>query len=370
MSVTVQKLLAFTVQKKGSDLHLSAGIPPLIRLHGEMTRLDVPPLTAEELQGMLYEVLTTDQQKAFEADVDLGGAVEVPQIGRYRVNCFMQARGPSAVFRTIPTEVPTLADLKMPAILAELALREKGLILVTGPTGCGKSTTLAAMVNHINEHRRGHIITVEDPIEFVHRTKLSLINQREVGRHTHSFANALRGALREDPDVILVGELRDLETTQLAITAAETGHVVFGTLHTNSAPKTVDRVIDIFPTGQQAQIRSMFSESLVGIVSQQLLRKKDGSGRVCALEILVAIPAVRNLIREEKTSQILSMIQTGSQYGMQSLDQCLKTLVMEGVVSAEEAAGKASSPSVILGPGSAAGKEAPRGGKEHLPKAA
>ena len=232
----------------------------------------------------------------------------------------------------------------MPPVLGEFSLRERGLILVTGPTGSGKSTTLAAMINHINQNKRGHIITVEDPIEFVHQPQLSLINQREVGRHTQSFANALRGALREDPDCILVGELRDLETTQLAITAAETGHIVFGTLHTNSAAKTVDRIIDVFPSGQQAQIRSMFSESLVGIVSQLLLRKKDGSGRVGALEILAAIPAIRNLIREDKTAQILSMIQTGSSHGMQSMDQCLKNLVMEGVVEPEEAAAKASNP--------------------------
>jgi twitching motility protein PilT len=367
MSVTVQKLLAFTQQKKGSDLHLSAGLAPLMRLHGEMTRLDVPPLGAEELLGMLHEIMTEDQKGDFARELDLDFAIELAEVGRYRVNLFMQSRGPSAVFRTIPTQIPTLADLKMPPILAELAMKEKGLILVTGPTGSGKSTTLAAMIHHLNEHRRGHIITVEDPIEFMHAPRNCLIHQREVGRHTHSFANALRGALREDPDILLVGELRDLETTQLAITAAETGHVVFGTLHTNSAPKTVDRVIDIFPSGQQAQIRSMFSESLVGIISQQLLRKKDGSGRTCALEILVAIPAVRNLIREEKTAQILSMIQTGSQYGMQSLDQCLKTLVMEGVVSAEEAAGKVSNPTAILG----GGKDLPhRPARESLPKAA
>jgi twitching motility protein PilT len=348
-TVTVKKLLAFSLQRGASDLHLSAGLSPLIRLHGEMTRLDVPVLSGDELSTMLEEIMTPDQRDTFAQKLDLDFAMEVPGVGRYRANVFMQTRGPAAVFRTIPTQVPTLAEMKMPPILADLCLRERGLILVTGPTGSGKSTTLAAMVNHINENRRAHIITIEDPIEFIHTPKNCLINQREVGRHSHSFASALRGALREDPDVILVGELRDLETTQLAITAAETGHIVLGTLHTNSAPKTVDRIIDIFPAAQQAQIRSMFSESLVGIVSQVLLKKKDNSGRSCAHEILVAIPAVRNLIREEKTAQILSMIQTGTQHGMQSMDQCLKRLVMENVVHAEEAAGKASHPSVILG---------------------
>ena len=347
-TVTVKKLLAFALQRGASDLHLSSGLSPLIRLHGEMTRLDVPVVSAEEITTMLEEVMSDDQKDTFARMMDLDFAMEVPGVGRYRANVFMQTRGPSAVFRTIPTKIPSMADLNLPPILADLALRERGLILVTGPTGSGKSTTLAAMVNHINENRRAHIITVEDPIEFIHTPKNCLINQREVGRHTHSFAAALRGALREDPDVILVGELRDLETTQLAITAAETGHVVFGTLHTNSAAKTVDRLIDIFPAAQQSQIRAMFSESLVGIVSQVLLRKKDNSGRSCAHEILVAIPAVRNLIREEKTPQIMSVIQTGTQHGMQSMDQCLKRLVMENVVHAEEAAGKASHPSVIL----------------------
>jgi twitching motility protein PilT len=359
-TATVKKLLAFSLQQGASDLHLSAGLSPLIRLHGEMTRLDVPVLSQDELTTMLEEVMTEEQKNTFARTLDLDFAMEVPGVGRYRANVFMQTRGPAAVFRTIPTQVPTLAELALPPVLADLCLRERGLILVTGPTGSGKSTTLAAMVNHINENRRAHIITIEDPIEFIHIPKNSLINQREVGRHTHSFAAALRGALREDPDVILVGELRDLETTQLAITAAETGHIVLATLHTNSAPKTVDRIIDIFPATQQAQIRSMFSESLVGIISQVLLKKKDNSGRSCAHEILVAIPAVRNLIREEKTAQIMSVIQTGTQHGMQSMDQCLKRLVMENVVHADEAAGKASHPSVILG--SKAAEPAPPGG--------
>jgi twitching motility protein PilT len=358
MSVSVHKLLAFSQQRGASDLHLSADMPPLIRLHGEMTRLDVPPIPADELKAMVQEIMSEDQKTAFADELDLDFAIQVPESGRFRVNLFMQTRGPAAVFRSIPTQIPTLQDLGLPPALAHLAGKERGLILVTGPTGSGKSTTLAALVNHINNTRRGHIITVEDPVEFIHQPKNCLINQREVGRHTHTFANALRGALREDPDVILVGELRDLETTQLAITAAETGHVVFATLHTNSAAKTVDRIIDVFPAGQQAQIRSMFSESLVGILSQVLLKKKDGAGRVCGLEILVAIPAIRNLIREDKTAQILSMIQTGSSHGMQSMDQCLKRLAMEGVISQEEALSKASNPASITG-GSAAGA-APR----------
>jgi twitching motility protein PilT len=360
MSVSVHKLLAFSLQKGASDLHLSAGLPPLMRLNGEMARLDVPAIAADELKAMLYEVMTKDQQQRYEESQDFDFAIEVPNSGRFRVNMFVQARGPAAAFRAIPTVVPSLADMGLPAVLADLAMKERGLILVTGPTGSGKSTTLAAMVDHINQNRRGHIITVEDPIEFVHQAKSCLINQREVGRHTHSFANALRGALREDPDVILVGELRDLETTSLAITAAETGHVVFGTLHTNSAAKTVDRIIDVFPGGQQAQIRSMFSESLVGILSQVLLKKKDGTGRACALEILVAISSIRNLIREDKTAQIISMIQTGSSHGMQSMDQCLKRLVMEGVVTPEVAATKASTPQVILGAQGDDGTRAPR----------
>ncbi len=351
MSLDINKLLAFTLKQGASDLHLSAGMPPIVRLHGEMTRLDVPALDADQLLGLLHSIMSEDQRQEFERDLDFDFAIELAEMGRFRVNAFMQTRGPGAVLRTIPTRIPTLQELGMPKVLSELAMKERGLILVTGPTGSGKSTTLAAMVAHINERRRAHIITIEDPIEFVHQPKTCLVNQREVGRNTHSFANALRSALREDPDVILVGELRDLETTQLAITAAETGHVVFGTLHTNSAAKTVDRIIDVFPSGQQAQIRSMFSESIMGIISQTLLPKKEGGGRVCAQEILVAVPAIRNLIREDKTSQILSMIQTGAQHGMQSMDQCLKGLVMEGAVKPEDAAVKATMPSAILGPG-------------------
>ena len=348
MSLSIQQLLAFTHKKRASDLHLSSGLPPTVRLHGEMAKLDLPPLQAQQLLALLHSIMDDDQRREYEDKLELDFAIESPECGRFRVNVFTQARGPAAVLRTIPEKVPTLEELGMPEVLAELSMRERGLILVTGPTGSGKSTTLAAMVNHINLNRRGHIITIEDPIEFVHHPKSCVINQREVGKHTHSFANALRSALREDPDVILVGELRDLETTQLAITAAETGHVVFGTLHTNSAAKTVDRVIDIFPPEQHGQIRSMFSESIAGIVSQTLLKTKDGNGRACAQEVLVAATAIRNLIREDKTAQIPTAIQTGAGVGMQTLDQALKRLVADGTVTLEEAKQKAANPSSLM----------------------
>jgi twitching motility protein PilT len=347
----ITELLVFTKEQNASDLHLSAGMPPLVRLHGDMTPLDMPALTKEQLHDLIYDIMNDVQKKTFEERKELDFAIELAGVSRFRVNTFVQRRGEGAVFRVIPAEIKTMQDLGLPPVLSEMAMREKGLILVTGPTGSGKSTTLAAMVDFVNRKRRGHIITVEDPIEFVHESKGCLINQREVGPHTHSFANALRSALREDPDVILVGELRDLETMQLAITAAETGHVVFGTLHTNSAAKTIDRVIDIFPSGQQAQIRTMFSESIVGIVSQTLMKRCDRKGRAAALEILVGVPALRNLIREDKTAQIMSIIQTGGQYGMQSLDQCLKNLVMQGIVSREEAARKSTNPALFLAGG-------------------
>ncbi len=348
MSLNMEQLLTFTLKKGASDLHLSTGLPPTVRLHGEMARLDVPALDGDQLFALIHGIMTDEQKSEFEERLELDFAIEIPQ-GRFRVNCFMQTRGPAAVLRTIPTKVPTLDDLKQPAILGEMSMKERGLILVTGPTGSGKSTTLAAMINHINANRRGHIITIEDPIEFVHTPQSCILNQREVGKHTHSFANALKSALREDPDVILVGELRDLETTQLAITAAETGHVVFATLHTNSAAKTVDRVIDIFPPAQQAQIRSMFSESIMAIISQTLLPTKDGKGRACAQEILVAVPAIRNLIREDKTMQIQTVLQTGGSMGMVTLDQALKKLVLEGKVSHEEALARAINPASLAG---------------------
>jgi twitching motility protein PilT len=344
MSHDLTALLGFAVEQNASDLHISPYMPPLVRIRGEIMPLDMAPLTGEETHAAIYDILNDVQKRIFEERLDLDFAFEIPGLSRFRANVLLQQHGPGAVFRVVPTKVRTLDEMGMPKVLKTLASREKGLVLVTGPTGSGKSTTLAAMVDYVNESHRGHILTIEDPIEFVHNSKRCLVRQREVGPHTHSFANALRAALREDPDVILVGELRDLETTQLAISAAETGHLVFATLHTNSASKTVDRVIDIFPSGQQAQVRTMLSESLEGVVAQSLLPSKDGKSRVAALEVLVGVPALRNLIREDKTAQILSVIQTGTQYGMQSLDQSLRDLVMQGKLSREEAMKKSSNP--------------------------
>ena len=344
MSHDLTALLGFATEQNASDLHISPDMPPLVRIRGEIMGLDMAPLTGEETHAAIYDILNDVQKRIFEERLDLDFAFEIPGMSRFRANVLLQQHGPGAVFRVVPTKVRTLDEMGMPKVLKTLASREKGLVLVTGPTGSGKSKTLAAMVEYVNESHRGHILTIEDPIEFVHRSKRCLVRQREVGPHTHSFANALRAALREDPDVILVGELRDLETTQLAISAAETGHLVFATLHTNSAPKTVDRIIDIFPSGQQAQVRTMLSESLEGVVAQSLLPSKDGKSRVAALEVLVAVPALRNLIREDKTAQIVSVIQTGTQYGMQSLDQSLRDLVMQGKLAREEAMKKSSNP--------------------------
>jgi twitching motility protein PilT len=345
--VDIAELLTFTKQQGASDLHLSSGLPPLIRLHGSLRRLKMNPLSREELRRMIYTTLSEEQRKRFEQELELDFSHNVNGVARFRVNIFRQERGDAAAFRLIPSECPTLSELKMPPILAEMALKEKGLILVTGPTGSGKSTTLAAMVNHINENKSAHIITIEDPIEFVHGPKTALIHQRELGEHTRSFAAALRSALREDPDVILVGEMRDLETTSLAITAAETGHLVLATLHTNSASKTVDRTIDIFPADSRDQVRTMLSESILTIVAQALIPRRDGTGRVAALEILVATTAIRNLIREGKTFQIPSLIQTGQQFGMQSLDIHLKDLVAKGLITKEEALKKALDPKIF-----------------------
>jgi len=339
-SYDLRALLTFAKEQGASDLHLSAGQAPALRLRGEMVRLEMPPFTQEETMAAIDAILTEPQRKAFEARRDLDFAFAIHGVSRFRV---------------VPAQIRTLEELGMPKVLKDLSQLEKGLVLVTGPTGSGKSTTLAAMVDHVNETTRGHILTIEDPIEFVHTPKQCLINQREVGPHTESFENALRAALREDPDVILVGELRDLETTQLAISAAETGHLVFATLHTNSASKTVDRIIDIFPSGQQSQIRTMLSESIEGVVAQTLMPTKDGKGRVAALEILVGVPALRNLIREDKTSQILSVIQTGAQHGMQSLDQSLRDLVMQGKLSREQAMKKSSNPRLFDAAPAAAG---------------
>jgi twitching motility protein PilT len=343
----VLELLAFAKKEKASDVHISSGEPPMIRIHGDMRKIDGPALNREDVHKMLYDILNDQQRKIYEEHHELDFAIAIGDSGRFRVNAFVQSRGESIVFRTIPTNIPTLEQLSMPKIVGDLTKKEKGLVLVTGPTGSGKSTTLAAMIDLINREEKCHILTIEDPIEFVHQSKNSLINQRELGAHTHSFANALRSALREDPDVILVGEMRDLETISLALTAAETGHLVFGTLHTSSAPKTVDRIIDVFPAEQQEQVRTMFSESLQAVITQQLIRKKDGSGRVAALEIMIGTSAVKNLIRENKIAQIPSSIQTGRQYGMQTMDQALIELYQKDFVAKESIEKLVSSPTVL-----------------------
>lgn len=338
----VSELLAFAVKNKASDLHLSAGMPPMIRVNGDVRRINLPPMAHEEVHKLVYDIMDDSQRKVFEDTLECDFAFEISGLARFRVNAFQQQRGVGAVMRTIPSKILTLEDLNAPKIFADLALQPRGLILVTGPTGSGKSTTLAAMVNHVNEQVYGHILTVEDPIEFVHDPKRCLINQREVGPQTKSFSNALRSALREDPDIILVGELRDLETIRLAMTAAETGHLVFGTLHTSSAAKTVDRIIDVFPAGEKDMVRAMLSESLKAVISQSLLKTKDGSGRVAAHEVMIGTPAIRNLIREAKVAQMNAAIQTGASVGMQTLDQCLTDLVRRGVVSMAEARTKAA----------------------------
>ncbi|HEX7648561.1 MAG TPA: type IV pilus twitching motility protein PilT [Noviherbaspirillum sp.] len=329
----ISELLAFSVKNKASDLHLSAGLPPMIRVHGDVRRINVPPLEHRDVHGMIYDIMNDGQRKAYEESLECDFSFAIPGLARFRVNAFNQDRGAAAVLRTIPSKVLTLEQLNAPKIFADLAMKPRGLVLVTGPTGSGKSTTLAAMINHLNENEYGHILTVEDPIEFVHESKKCLINQREVGPHTMSFQNALRSALREDPDAILVGELRDLETIRLAMTAAETGHLVFGTLHTSSAAKTIDRIVDVFPAEEKEMIRAMLSESLQAVISQTLLKTKDGAGRVAAHEIMLGTPAIRNLIREAKVAQMYSAIQTGSNMGMQTLDQNLTDLVRRNVIS-------------------------------------
>ncbi|WKZ18418.1 MAG: type IV pilus twitching motility protein PilT [Candidatus Jettenia sp. CY-1] len=340
-------LLLFAKKENASDIHISSGEPLMIRIHGDIRKIDVPPLSKEDVHKILYNILNDQQRKTYEEHYELDFAIAFGDTGRFRVNAFLQNRGDSIVFRSIPTVIPTLEQLGMPKIVSDLTKKEKGLILVTGPTGCGKSTTLAAMIDLINREEKCHILTIEDPIEFIHQSKNSLINQRELGPHTHSFANALRSALREDPDVILVGEMRDLETISLALTAAETGHLVFGTLHTSSAPKTVDRVIDVFPPEQQEQVRTMFSESIQAVLTQQLLKRKDGKGRVAALEIMIGTSAVRNLIRENKIAQIPSSIQTGRQYGMQTMDQAMIELYQKDSVMKETIEKLVSNPSVL-----------------------
>ncbi len=334
--ITSADLLRFCIARKASDLHLSAGEPPMVRISGDLVRIDHPPLAAEETHKMIFEVMNDAQRRHFQEHLEVDFAYKLGDGARFRVNAFMHDRGEGAVFRQIPEKIPRLDDLGLPPVLTQLAQAEKGLVLVTGPTGSGKSTTLAAMLDLINETMSGHILTLEDPIEFVHKPKKALVSQREIGTQSKSFTAALRSALREDPDVILVGELRDLETISLALTAAETGHLVFGTLHTASAPKTVDRIVDVFPTEQQAQVRTMLSESLLGVVAQMLVKKKDG-GRQAALEIMLGTPAVRNLIREGKTFQLPSILQVGAKHGMQTLEAALIDLVTRGVVSLEEA---------------------------------
>ena len=345
----ITELLAFAVKNKASDLHLSAGLPPMIRVHGDVRRINLPPLEHKDVHAMVYDIMNDAQRKQYEESWECDFSFAVPNLARFRVNAFNQNRGSAAVFRTIPSKVLTLEELNCPKIFKEIANQPRGIVLVTGPTGSGKSTTLAAMVDYVNENEYGHILTVEDPIEFVHEAKRCLLNQREVHRDTQSFNNPLRAALREDPDVVLVGEMRDLETIRLALTAAETGHLVFGTLHTSSAAKTIDRIVDVFPAAEKDMVRSMLSESLRAVISQTLLKTKDGQGRVAAHEIMIGTPAIRNLIRENKIAQMYSSIQTGQTLGMQTLDQCLADLVRRNVVSAAEARIRAQNKDSIPG---------------------
>jgi len=340
----ISELLAFSVKSKASDLHLSTGLPPMIRVNGDVRRINLPDLDHQTVHGMIYDIMNDSQRKVYEENLEIDFSFDIPNLARFRVNAFNQDRGAAAVFRTIPSHILTLEDLDCPPIFTELALKPRGLVLVTGPTGSGKSTTLAAMINHINRNEYAHILTIEDPIEFVHRSDKSLINQREVHHHTHSFENALRSALREDPDVILVGELRDLETIRLAMTAAETGHLVFGTLHTSSAAKTIDRIIDVFPGEEKDMVRTMLSESLQAVISQTLLKTKDGTRRIAAHEIMLGTPAIRNLIREGKVAQMYSTIQTSANVGMQTLDSNLAGLVRRHIISSATARSAAKEP--------------------------
>jgi len=339
----ITELLGFSVKQGASDLHLTAGMPPLIRVDGDIRRINVPEMDHKEVHSLIYEIMNDKQRKDYEEFLETDFSFEVPGLARFRVNAFVQNRGAGAVFRTIPSKVLSMQQLGMGDIFRKIAEVPRGLVCVTGPTGSGKSTTLAAMIDYINDTKYEHILTIEDPIEFVHQSKKCLVNQREVHRDTHGFNEALRSALREDPDIILVGELRDLETIRLALTAAETGHLVFGTLHTTSAAKTIDRVIDVFPAAEKDMVRSMLSESLQAVISQALL-KKPGGGRCAAHEIMIGTPAIRNLIREDKVAQMYSSIQTGASVGMQTLDQCLKELVAKGLVTKADARSKAKMP--------------------------
>ena len=338
--MNITELLAFSVEHKASDLHLSTGAPPSIRVDGDVRKLNIPAFDEKDVNALVYDIMNDRQRKDYEENLEVDFSFDVPNLARFRVNAFNQHRGPAAVFRTIPSEILSMEQLGCPEGFKDIADNPRGLVLVTGPTGSGKSTTLAAMVDYINSTKNHHILTIEDPIEFVHENKSCLINQREVHRDTLSFSAALRSALREDPDVILVGEMRDLETIRLAMTAAETGHLVFGTLHTTSAPKTIDRIIDVFPAEEKSMVRSMLSESLRAVISQTLVKKIEG-GRVAAHEVMVGVPAIRNLIREDKIAQMYSAIQTGMSQGMQTMDQCLLGLVNRGVITRQDAAAKA-----------------------------
>ena len=339
----ITELLAFSAKQGASDLHLSAGLPPMIRVDGDVRRINLPPMDHKQVHALIYDIMNDKQRKDFEEFLETDFSFEVPGVARFRVNAFNQNRGAGAVFRTIPSKVLTMEDLGMGEVFRKITDVPRGLVLVTGPTGSGKSTTLAAMLDYLNNTKYQHILTIEDPIEFVHESKKCLVNQREVHRDTHGFSEALRSALREDPDIILVGEMRDLETIRLALTAAETGHLVFGTLHTTSAAKTIDRVVDVFPAEETSMVRSMLSESLQAVISQTLL-KKVGGGRVAAHEIMIGTPAIRNLIREDKVAQMYSAIQTGGSLGMQTLDACLKNLLSKGLISRDGAREKAKTP--------------------------
>ena len=332
----ITELLAFSVKNKASDLHLSAGLPPMIRVDGDIRRINVPPLEHKTVHALVYDIMNDKQRKDFEEFYETDFSFELPEIARFRVNAFNHNRGAGAVFRTIPSKILSLEELGCPSVFKDIADQPRGIVLVTGPTGSGKSTTLAAMLDYKNDTEHGHILTIEDPIEFVHESKKCLVNQREVHRDTLGFSEALRSALREDPDIILVGEMRDLETIRLALTAAETGHLVFGTLHTSSAAKTIDRIIDVFPAAEKSMVRSMLSESLRAVIAQTLL-KRIGGGRVAAHEIMIGTPAIRNLIREDKVAQMYSAIQTGQQYGMTTLDQTLQDLLRRGIISKQDA---------------------------------